>query len=118
MIKQHERDRARYTQTSEEREQALRDGAKDWLVQPRTIKMLWGVFALILLATVAAQWWVHVHAYFRADGWFGFYAAYGFLSCVAMVLFAKVLGLLLKRPDDYYGEPNDLDDAHEDSDHV
>ena len=35
----------------------------------------------------------------------GFNAVYGFLSCVAMVLFARVLGWLVKRPDDYYERP-------------
>ncbi len=36
------------------------------------------------------------------DGWFAFGAIYGFLSCLAMVLFAKVLGWWLKRPENYY----------------
>lgn len=93
---------------SQDREQALREGAKHWLVQPRTIRILWWVFGVILALTVVAQWWVHVHAHFGVDGWPGFYAAYGFLSCVAMVLFAKVLGWWLKRPDDYYIEPTQL----------
>ncbi|AKS40761.1 hypothetical protein [Wenzhouxiangella marina] len=93
---------------SQDREQALREGAKHWLVQPRTIRILWWVFGVILALTVVAQRWVHVHAHFGVDGWPGFYAAYGFLSCVAMVLFAKVLGWWLKRPDDYYIEPTQL----------
>jgi multicomponent Na+:H+ antiporter subunit D len=42
-----------------------------------------------------------VHGHFGADGWFGF-GAFGFLSCVAMVVFAKLLGLLVKRPESYY----------------
>ena len=37
-------------------------------------------------------------------GWFGFHAWYGFLTCAAMIVFAKCLGLLIKRPDTYYGE--------------
>jgi len=36
------------------------------------------------------------------DGWFGFHAVYGLLACVAMVLFAKFLGIYLKRGEDYY----------------
>ena len=33
----------------------------------------------------------------------------GFLSCLAMVLVAKALGYVLKKPEDYY--PQDDDDA-------
>ena len=41
------------------------------------------------------------------DGWFGFGAVFGFLSCLLMVLFAKALGVFLKRPRDYYPEYRD-----------
>ncbi|MDT8409638.1 MAG: hypothetical protein RQ741_08580 [Wenzhouxiangellaceae bacterium] len=73
-----------------------------WLVRPATIRKLWWGFAVVLTATVAAQFFVHVHGYFTVDEWPGFNAVYGFLTCVAMVLVAKLLGLFLKRPDDYY----------------
>lgn len=82
--------------------------AVHWLARPRTIRVLWGVFVAVLAATVAAEWLVHLHPRFRLEGWFGFHAAYGFLACVGMVLFAKGLGVLLKRPDDYY-EPRPED---------
>jgi hypothetical protein len=42
------------------------------------------------------------HPYFGLDGTFGFGAWFGFASCVAMIVFAKALGALLKRPDTYY----------------
>ena len=35
-------------------------------------------------------------------GLLGFGAAFGFLSCLAMVLVAKALGYVLKRNEDYY----------------
>ncbi len=91
-----------------DRELARREGASHWLVQPKTIRLLWWIFGTILVLTVAAQLFIHVHAYFSVDGWPGFYAGFGFLSCVAMVLFAKVLGWVLKRPDDYYDDPPEL----------
>jgi hypothetical protein len=34
----------------------------------------------------------------------GFFAWYGFVTCAAMVVGAKVLGIFLKRPDDYYDD--------------
>jgi len=34
--------------------------------------------------------------------WFGFYGFFGFFACVGLVLAAKFLRRLLKRPEDYY----------------
>jgi H+/Cl- antiporter ClcA len=73
-----------------------------WLGRPGTIRVLWIVFIAVLAATVAAELLVHLHPRFRLERWFGFHAAWGFLSCVAMVLFANLLGVFLRRPDDYY----------------
>ena len=78
-----------------------------WLARPKTIKLLWRVFAVVLALTVIAQTFIYVRGYFGVDGWFSFGAAFGFLSCLAMVLFAKALGFVLKRDEDYYGEGGD-----------
>ncbi|MAZ71495.1 MAG: hypothetical protein CMK45_13125 [Porticoccus sp.] len=59
---------------------------------------------MILAATVVVQLFVSVHGHFVFDGWFGFSAAFGFVSCALMVVFAKLLGYLLKRPDNYYDD--------------
>ena len=80
-----------------------------WLVRPATIRRLWQISAVVLLLTVLLQITVKVKGYFGLDGWFGFGALFGFLSCVAMVLVAKALGPLLKRPTTYY-VPGDRDD--------
>jgi len=76
----------------------------NWLIRPKSIKLLWWVFSAILAITVLAQTFVHIHDYFTVDGWFAFYAIYGFVSCLGMVVFAKVLGVFLKRPDTYYDD--------------
>ncbi len=75
-----------------------------WLVRPRTIRLLWIVFIAILAATVLADLFISGHPVFGIDGLIGFYAVYGFLSCVALIALARGLGLLLKRPDDYYDD--------------
>lgn len=77
---------------------------KHWLVRPENIRKLWWIFGAVLALTVAAQAFIEVHDYFGVDGLFGFSAFYGFFTCVAMVLIAKVLGWWLKRPIDYYPE--------------
>ena len=78
-----------------------------WLARPKTITLLWRVFALVLALLVAAQAYIKVKGYFGVDEWFGFGAAFGFLSCLAMVLVAKGLGYALKRDEDYYEEDGD-----------
>ena len=73
-----------------------------WLVRPRTITRLWIGFAVVLAALVLGDFVIHPHPGFGIDGTFGFHAWYGLGACVAMVLFAKGIGVLLKRRDTYY----------------
>ena len=75
-----------------------------WLVRPATIKKLWIGFSIVLALTVVAQVYIKIKGYFVVDTWFGFAAAFGFFACLAMVLFAKFLGFVLKRDENYYRE--------------
>ena len=54
-----------------------------WLARPTTIRKLWWIFSIVLALTVVAQLVVYIKGYFTADGWFGFGAVFGFLSCLA-----------------------------------
>lgn len=85
----------------------MNDDNLHWLVRPATIRRLWWGFAIVLALTVAAQLFIYVKGYFGADGWFGFGAVFGFLSCLAMVLVAKGLGFFLKRDENYYAAGDD-----------
>lgn len=85
----------------------MNDEDLHWLVRPATIRKLWWGFSIVLALTVAAQFIVYVKGYFGVDSWFGFGAAFGFASCLAMVLVAKALGFVLKRNEDYYGDGDD-----------
>jgi hypothetical protein len=75
-----------------------------WLTRPETIRRIWwwglGILAVIALGDLV----LHGHPHFGIDGTFGFYSWYGFITCVAMVVFAKGLGIFLKRKDTYYDE--------------
>lgn len=73
-----------------------------WLTRPTTIRKLWVVFIALLAATVLAEIWIPNAAHFELERLFAFNALYGFLACAAMILGAKALGLLIKRPDTYY----------------
>jgi len=74
-----------------------------WLVRPTTIRLLVVGFLIILALTVLADLVIEPKSHFGIDGTFGFYAWFGFAVCVAMVVGARLLGLLLKRPNDHYG---------------
>lgn len=72
-----------------------------------TIKLLWLVFVAVLAATVLAELWIPGEPHFDIERLFAFPALFGFLACAAMILVAKALGLLLKRPENYYREHGD-----------
>ena len=75
---------------------------KRWLDEPKNVakiyRGLWIFGGLLALADLV----VHRHAEAGIDGWLGFYAAYGFVACVALVLAAKLLRRIVMRPEDYY----------------
>ncbi len=75
---------------------------QNWFYRKSSIKKLWIGAIVILALTVLAEVFVVLHPHFKVEGFFVFHAIYGFLTCVAMVIFAKVLGFLIKRKDDYY----------------
>ncbi len=80
------------------------DQDKHWLVRRRSIKKLWVLFIVILTITVLVQLPVPLHGNFGIDSWPAFPAIYGFLGCVAMIFFAKMLAIFLKRKDTYYDD--------------
>ncbi|MEM9302450.1 MAG: hypothetical protein AAGE01_10090 [Pseudomonadota bacterium] len=79
-------------------------GDDHWLTRPATVRKLWIGFSIVLALTVIAQFGLKMKASFGVDGSFGFGAWFGFAACVAMVLVAKALGWVLKRPEGYYGD--------------
>jgi hypothetical protein len=74
------------------------------LTRPTTIRKLWILFGALLTLSVIAQFFIPLEGHFGLDGLFGFNAGFGFLACAALILIAKAIGALLKRPDTYYDE--------------
>jgi hypothetical protein len=66
----------------------------------RLLYTLYGICALLLGADFLFQ----RHTQHAWDGWPGFYAGYGFVGCVLLVLIAKLLRRVLKRPENYYDD--------------
>jgi vacuolar-type H+-ATPase subunit I/STV1 len=66
------------------------------------------LLSLGLLALLVAGDWLLVgkeHAHTAAEHWFGFWSAFGFFSCVAIIFVSKWFGHLgIMKPEDYYGD--------------
>ena len=80
------------------------DDNKQYLFDnPKNVqRVLYGLFASLILL-LAVEPFVHKHPYFAWENWFGFYAIFGFVACVLLVLAAKfILRPLVKREEDHY----------------
>jgi hypothetical protein len=75
-----------------------------WLDSQENVTKLFRGLLTVGLALVAADLVVHRHDEIGFAAWLGFYAFYGFVACVALVLTAKAMRRVLKRPEDYYGD--------------
>ena len=75
----------------------------DWFDHPKNIRRLRIGFYAVLVLTVVPDFFLHKHVLFSpVEAWPGFYALFGFISCVVIILVSKLLGFVLKRPEDYY----------------
>ena len=76
--------------------------SQHWILKKENIKKLW-IWSIVLLSfLVLFQFFFPITGHFRIEGWFGFAAWFGFFACVVMILFAKLLGKAVKRPENYY----------------
>ncbi|MBT3973283.1 MAG: hypothetical protein HOL03_05265 [Acidiferrobacteraceae bacterium] len=70
--------------------------------KPQNVRrVLWALVATCI-ATIGADFVYHRHIVHPWEGVWGFYAIYGFVACVVLVLVAKELRKLLMRAEDYY----------------
>ncbi len=80
------------------------DEPQAWLARPETIRRLWIALAVVLVLLVLAQLAIEPEGHFGLDGTFAFSAWYGFAASAALVVVAKLLAFVLKRPDTYYDD--------------
>ena len=75
---------------------------QNWFYRKSSIKKLY-ISALIILGVVLfVEYFIILPPHFSIEKIFGFHAGFGFLSCIVLIVFAKLLGFLVKRKDDYY----------------
>ena len=81
------------------------DEKKHMFDDPKNLQRLLKVFYASLVVLVGLDWVVVKHSHFAWEDWFGFYAVYGFISCVLLVLVARfVLRPLIIRREDFYDD--------------
>lgn len=74
-----------------------------WFDHPQNIKRLKIGFYIVLALLVLPDFFMHKHTLFSSvEAVPGFYALFGFVSCVAIILISKLLGFVLKKDEDYY----------------
>lgn len=69
---------------------------------PRNVKRLLLIFYILLALLLIIDFFIHKHADFPWEGAVNFFAAYGFVSGVLVILVAKLLRTFVKRKEDYY----------------
>jgi len=79
-----------------------KDESQDLFDKPRNVKMILRVFYVVAAVSVVLDFIFHRHVGHPLESWPGFYAVYGFLACVALVLAAKELRKLIMRGEDYF----------------
>jgi hypothetical protein len=71
---------------------------------PRNLRrVLWTFYTLCVLL-LAADLIHHRHVSHPWESLLGFYALYGFVACVTLVLVAKEMRKVVMRKEDYYGK--------------
>ena len=72
--------------------------------RPENVKrLLWGFYSLCVLLALA-DFVLHRHIGFDWEKIPAFYALYGFVACVLLVLIAKKMRIVLMRKEDYYDD--------------
>jgi len=72
--------------------------------KPENISRMLKVFYVLCGLLVIADFVVHRHTYHSWEEIPAFYAIYGFVGCVVLVLIAKEMRKVLMRSEDYYDD--------------
>ena len=75
-----------------------------WVDKPGSAtKIIYALVAVCILLGLA-DFAYHKHGHFEVERFPNFYGFYGFLMFTALILLARLLRRIIKRPEDYYGD--------------
>ena len=70
---------------------------------PRNVKIVIGCCLVVLAVLLIAEFVIHKHPHFPWEAWPEFYAVFGFVAFVFVVVVAKyILRPIVERREDYY----------------
>ncbi len=73
--------------------------------KPENVKRLLIIFFTSSAAVLMIDLFYHRHSIFAWEDYFGFYAVYGFVACVVLVIVSKyILRPLVMRKEEYYDD--------------
>ncbi|MCD5406744.1 MAG: hypothetical protein LRZ99_03515 [Desulfotomaculum sp.] len=75
----------------------------DFFDRPKVQKALSGIFVGAFLGLLVLNFFFPKKAYFVWDAWPAFYALFGIIGCVLLVIIAKGIRYIVKKKEDYYG---------------
>lgn len=75
---------------------------RHWLERPGSVNKVIYALAVICIVVVVADFFYEKTTHHSWETTPGFYALFGFFSCVFLVIVAKGLRRILKRDEDYY----------------
>ncbi len=75
---------------------------KGWFDSRKNLVLFLRIFYASLVVLLVLDFFIPKHPDFGFDGAPNFFAAYGFISCVMLVLVAKVLRMFLMKDENYY----------------
>ena len=84
-------------------------GGKGWFDNKQNVKKIITTLVVICLVLFVSDAFYQKHPYFTVESIFGFYAIYGFVMCVALVLVAKWIRKFVMRVEDYYDKEHEND---------
>jgi len=75
---------------------------QDFFDKPKNIGKMLKIFYALCVVLVVMDFVVHRHIYHSWENIPAFYAIYGFVGCVALVVVAKAMRKVLMKEEDYY----------------
>jgi hypothetical protein len=78
-----------------------------WLDNMKNVDRIMYALFVICTVLVAADFMYHKHSYLDIEDIPGFYAAFGFFMCAALIVCARGMRVILKRDEDHYS-PKDV----------
>ncbi|NKB58592.1 MAG: hypothetical protein GKS00_19860 [Alphaproteobacteria bacterium] len=80
------------------------EGKKYWLDKPGSVDKVYWALCTLCAALFLADALYEKHPHYAVEEWFGFYALFGFVFSVGLVLAARELRRFLMRKEDYYDD--------------